>query len=114
MATDTRYGLVDTAVLERLREEFDTRSILDAVDKIDEIRYHIDSVRDELLKLHSMAHDLINGAGSGDSAPEQPIWELSEEISMTIWEWSDQLETVRETMDQLTALTPDPDEEIEI
>jgi len=78
-------GLVDTAVFERLREEFDTRSILDAVDMIDEIRYHIDSVRDELLKLHGMAHDLINGANFDGSPPELPIWELSEVISITIW-----------------------------
>lgn len=80
MATVTRYGLVDSAALERLREEFDTRNILDAVDKIDDIRCRIDDLRDELLKLHSMAHDLINGAGSDEPPPEYPIWEYAEEI----------------------------------
>lgn len=33
MATVTRYGPVDSA-LDRMREEFDTRNILDAIDGI--------------------------------------------------------------------------------
>lgn len=86
MVTVTRYGPVDSAALERLREQFDTRSILDAVDKIDDIRCRIDDLRDELLKLHSMAHDLINDAGPDGPPPEYSIWAFAEEISMAIWE----------------------------
>lgn len=97
MTTDTRYGPVDSAALDRLLESFDTRKILDAVDKVDEIRCRIDALRDELLKLHAMAHDLINRAGPDGPPPEYPIWELAEEISMAIWEWPGYLETVRET-----------------
>jgi hypothetical protein len=75
MATDTRYGAVDSAALERLRESFNTRTILDAVDKVDDIRCRIDDLRDDLLKLHAMAHDLINDAGPDGPPPEYPIWD---------------------------------------
>jgi hypothetical protein len=85
----------DSAALERLRESFNTSKILDAVNKVDNIRYRIDDLRDKLLKLHTMAHELINGAGSVGPPPEYPIWELAEEISMAISEWPEDLEAVR-------------------
>ena len=113
MATETRYGPVDSAVLEELRDSFETHRILDAVDKLDEIRYHIDSVRHELLRLHGMAHDLINDAGPNGPPPTEPIWELSDEIAMSIWQWPDYIKAVRKTLDQITSLMPDPDEELE-
>jgi hypothetical protein len=113
MATETRYGSVDSAALERLRESFNTRKILDPVNKVDNIRYRIDDLRDELLKLHTMAHELINGAGSVGPPPEYPIWELAEEISIAISEWPEDLEAVRDTVDQLVSLTPDPDEDMD-
>jgi hypothetical protein len=47
------------------------------------------------------------------SPPEYPIWELAEEISTAIWEWPGHLEAVRETVDQIVTLTPDPDEDME-
>jgi hypothetical protein len=112
MATETRYGSVDSAALGRLRESFDTRKLLDAVEKVDDIRCRIDILRDELLKLHAMAHGLLNGSDSVGSPSEIPIWEFAEEISMAIWEWPEYLETVRNAVDQLVTLTPDPDEDM--
>jgi hypothetical protein len=38
---------------------------------------------------------------------------LAEEISTAIWEWPGHLEAVRETVDQIVTLTPDPDEDME-
>jgi hypothetical protein len=113
MATESRYGPVDSAALERLRESFDTRKILDAVDKVDDIRCQIDHLRDQLLKLHAMADDLINDAEAASPPPEYPIWELAEEISVVIWEWPRHLVAVRDTVDQIVTLTPDPDEDME-
>jgi hypothetical protein len=113
MATEAHYGPVDPAALERLRESFNTSNMLEAVDKVDHIRYRIDSLRDELLKLHAMAHDLFNGAGFAGTAPESPIRELAEEVSMAISEWPEDLEAVCETVEQLVSLTPDPDEGID-
>lgn len=111
MATKTRYGSVDTAALKRLRESFDTTKILDAVDRVDSIRCRIEGLRDELLKLHTMAHDLINDAGAGGPVSECPIWELAEEISIAIGEWPSDLESVSEVVNEMCTLSPDPDED---
>ena len=113
MTTETVYGLVDSAALEELRESFDTSRFLDAVAKIDEIRCRIDTLRDELLKLHAMAAVLINGADPTGPAPECSIGELAEDISMAIWEWPGHLEAMRDTVDQIVTLTPDPEEDME-
>ena len=58
--TKTRFGYVDAAALEKLREEFDTWQFLTAIDKLDQLRYQIDDMRDQLMALHGMASYLIN------------------------------------------------------
>ena len=58
--TKTRFGHVDAAALEKLREDFDTWQFLTAIDKLDQLRYQIDDMRDQLMALHGMASYLIN------------------------------------------------------
>lgn len=58
--TKTRFGHVDVAALQKLREEFDTWQFLTAIDKLDQLRYQIDDMRDQLMALHGMASYLIN------------------------------------------------------
>jgi hypothetical protein len=54
-----------------------------------------------------------DNAGPDGPPPEYPIWELAEEISTAIGEWPGDFEAVRETVDQIVTLTPDPDEDME-
>lgn len=114
---DTPYGRVNGKVLDDLYESFDTMRILEAVDVIDEIRYRIcepDQMRQDLLKLHGMAHTLINGADMTESPdPETPIWELAEEIDMAMFEWVPKLEKVIETLQALIRLIPEEEWEDE-
>lgn len=114
---DTPYGRVNGQVLDELYESFDTMRILEAVDIIDEIRNHIcepDQMRQDLLRLHGMAHTLINGADMTESPdPEKPIWELAEEIDMTMFEWAPKLEKVIDTLQQLLRLIPEEEWEDE-
>ncbi len=111
---DVRHGPVDAAVLEELQMDFDTTELLDAVDKIDAIRCRIcepDGVRQDLLTLHGMAMDVINGAGMGrGSDSDQPIWELASDISFELGDFIEHLESVVKSLDQLERLAPSEDE----
>jgi hypothetical protein len=112
---ETSYGAVDEKTLEKLQNHFDTRRLLDAVNAIDLITYRIDGLRQDLLDLHSMAADVINEDGSSRVMREEPIWELAEMISSDIAEFTDRLEQVYQTAEEIEKLAPrdDWDEEEE-
>jgi hypothetical protein len=110
-------GVVNAKVLEELQDGFDTTQILDAVDTIDEIRYRIcdpEGVRDELLRLHGLAHALINGDYSNASEEDGPIWELADDLEDQISEWIDKLSSLAHLLDQLVLLMPEEDDEDEL
>ena len=78
--TATPYGEVDAAALEALESGYDTTRMLDAVGTLDEIRtslYNPEGLRDDLLRLHSIAHALVNGAGLTVGAQEEPFVDRS-------------------------------------
>jgi hypothetical protein len=56
----TSFGAVDGQALEKLQDSFDTAELLRAVDAIDQVRYRDDDLRQDMLNLHGMAHNLIN------------------------------------------------------
>lgn len=103
-------GLVNAKALEDLQQNFETMSILDAVDTIDEIRYRIcepEGLRSDLLRLHGLAHALINGDYTNASEKNGPIWELAEELESDIGEWADKLRAMSLMLDKLALLVPD-------
>lgn len=109
---DVVYGPVDVEVLEELRSSFDTRRVLDAVDGVDQIRYRIcepEGLRTELLKLHGMAHTLINGAEMTVPSSDEPIWELAESLSFELSEFLEYLEKAVDCLDVLARLAPADD-----
>jgi hypothetical protein len=110
----TRYGPVDAEALEALQQSFDTYRLLEAVDTIDRLRARIcepDAMRHELLTLHGMAYALINGDDpSGATAPE-PIWEVAEDLASELSDFIDGLGVALGTLEELTELAPDPDDE---
>lgn len=92
-------------------EEFDTHEILYAIDNLDEIRDHISDsgirppqIRDDLLKLHTIAFDLQQGGPITED-----LYNLTEEISSTIYSVIEAAEKVQETVDELQRLLPDQD-----
>lgn len=110
-AMKTAVGLVDRNVLDKLRENFDTRKILDAISDLDEARAELEEPggpRNDLFRLHDMAMYLFD-----DDAPpaeDDEIWELADELSSRVFHCREALERVEEVLDELAGLMPDPDD----
>ncbi len=87
----TAYGRLDRAALTRLQSTYDTSKLLRAVEQLDSVVGNArgqDGLRDVLLRLHGMAHAVVNGAGllgsaDGESLPELAL-EATSEIRQTI------------------------------
>lgn len=113
----TPYGRVDRKVLEKLEDSFDTRQLLNAVAAVDGIGsrtgYDEESIRNELLMLHGMAHELINGGQNLGRTTDTPIWELADELSMEVFRWQRELEEVQGVLDRLAELAPEDEDDDE-
>ena len=91
--------------LQELSDEFDTMNILDAADREND---RPPEVRDNLLKLHKLAHSIINeGHVSSDS---DELWNLAYDIEDDIYPILENAENILDTLRNLTSFAPDPDE----
>ncbi|MBL8508988.1 MAG: transposase [Chitinimonas sp.] len=107
----TPYGDVDAASLERLREHFDTRSLLAQVDRLDELAprlkgFHVRS-RDEVLRLHRMADTVLNGASLSEPAGDDDIWVVAQNLVDEFREIADVLQQLADALQPLVELQPD-------
>lgn len=76
----TPYGRLDRVALLELVNSYDTRVLLHAVEQLDQIlgaAQAQDGLRDTLLRLHGMAHTVVNGAGIVASAQSETLPELA-------------------------------------
>lgn len=99
---ETAYGTVDAAVLRTLRGSFPTADLLRAADTIEAQRLWL---RSSLLRLHGMAHHLIDGAPQTVTAKE-PIWQLAEEIADQLDAYTAELSDTSRLVDRLGRLRP--------
>ena len=107
---ETVYGRVDGKTLEQLQEEFDTYKLLDLIDEIDALRDRIcdpDGMRAELLRLHAMAHTVINDAPVTMGADDITIWELADELATEFATFANQARRASSLLDQLAKLMPE-------
>jgi Asp-tRNA(Asn)/Glu-tRNA(Gln) amidotransferase B subunit len=98
----TAYGRLNKAALEEAQNTYDTSALLRIVDELDEkilAAGDSDGLREMLLRLHAMAHSVINGAGlsvttDGESLPELEADVISEvqEIIFTLQKWVRRIE----------------------
>ncbi|CAG9169827.1 Tn3 family transposase post-transcriptional regulator TnpC [Cupriavidus pinatubonensis] len=87
---DTPYGKVDADALQALQDTFDTTAILSLVDQMDAIRARLcdpAGLRDDLLRLHGMAHTVINGAALSCSTSGPTLVEQAESILEELDDW---------------------------
>lgn len=98
---------------EELVDSFDTSTLLEAVDGLDELRsdFFADrengaplELRDDLLKLHQVAIDVVSN-GARSKALE--MFDLAADIESELDELIHQLQSVRDTIGSLTDQRPD-------
>ena len=93
-------------------ENFETHSLLRAVDAVDELRDDLNDgeyatppqLRNDLLKLHQLAMAVIN---EGSRSQVAALFELAGDLDEQVSTMMTKLEEVQETLSRLTALYPD-------
>ena len=103
--TDQEWG-------ELAPENFDTTTLLGAVDAVDELRGELNDgedgsppqLRSDLLKLHQLAMAVFNQGARGRVAD---LFELAVELEVQVASMATALEEVQETLTRLTALYPE-------
>ena len=107
---NTRFGEIDAEGLEALRLSFDVGEILDAAEKLKTIGREMDKVRGQLEHLHRMARELIKDGdipgASQDGGRMDAIWEQAEALSLSMQDWPQDIEAVRQTLSCLEQLAP--------
>ena len=107
---DTAVGRVDATALENVQENYETHELLDLVDALDQWRSRIgdaDGLRADLLRLHAMAHTLVNGAALSVSAEDQAIWELADDLESELMEIEEGAKRAMKLLRPLLKLAPD-------
>lgn len=108
-ATSSRGG-VGAIGLQKLRATFDTTHLLRAVDDLDTVRAVLadpDELRADLLRLHGMAHTLINGGALSATSVDETIIELAADVEAELESMSALLLAIRQRIRPLLTLTPD-------
>ena len=108
----TAFGSVNAAALEHLQESFETQRLLDAVDQVDHIAELVNdgSFRRDLLRLHSMAHTIINGAPK-TAFSKETIWELAGALALELEDVVENLQSTLALLQQLAELAPEDTDE---
>jgi hypothetical protein len=103
----TPYGEVRAEGLEALQASFDTRLILTAVDDLDRFCAQWKrELRVDLLRLHAMAHTVINGAPLTTVPSEESISEAAFSIAEEFRDWQQSLQSAIARLDQIAELAP--------
>ena len=98
--------------LEALQNGFDTLSLVHAVDELDKMRGHLNDrehynppeIRNDILKLHDLAMDVVNHGLKGRGSA---LFDLASEIKDQLSDLSEALEKIQDTIGKLTDLYPE-------
>ena len=104
---ETPYGRLDRAALTKARESYETAALLRTIGELDELvgaTCRDDGLADMLLRLHSMAHAVINGAPMDGAAGEETLPELAQDLIMDLEETIARLQGWVKRIEPLEAL----------
>lgn len=105
----TPYGEVDVAALDKLRNSFYTSQLLELVDRLDTSLAEVGgmiAVRDDLLKLHTMAQALVEGTLPPVTTEESCVWEVAESVLLDLETLSSWIRTAQMMIAPLVDLVP--------
>lgn len=108
--TQTPYGNVDTEGLQSLQESFDTLAILRIADQLDVIRSRCcdpAGLRDDVLRLHGMAHTVINGAGLSYATTGATLLDQADAVIEELDDWILLLKRAVQALQPLQRLHPE-------
>jgi hypothetical protein len=104
----TPYGLVRLDVLQALQSSFDTTVLLKTVDELDRIwGQWKKELRDDLLRLHAMAHTVINDAPLTYPPPDESLADMAASVAEQLQDYREVLEGTIAGIKQLASLGPD-------
>jgi hypothetical protein len=103
----TPYGRCDRATLEVLRNGFETQILLRIADELDGMGRELvdpNGLRADVLRLHAMAHSVINGAGMSIWKGTETLPELAADLETWLYDTEQSMRTMRLHISQLSAL----------
>ena len=104
----TPYGEVRAEGLAELQASFDTRQMLEAVDDLDRFCAQWKrELRGDLLRLHGMAHTVINGAPLASMPGEEGLSELAFSIAEELRDWQESLRSSIVQLDRIAGHVPE-------
>ena len=104
----TPYGMVRLRALEALQSSFDTTALLKTIDDID--RFSMQSkqeLRDDMLRVHAMAHTVINEAPLSCPPGDEPLEEMAASIAEELQDCGNSLRSVIAMLKQIASLAPE-------
>jgi hypothetical protein len=104
----TAFGEVRASALEELRTSFDTRQILTAIDDLD--RFCTQWKRElcaDLLRVHAMAHTVINGAPLTVIPDDESMSETAFSVAEEFRDWQQSLQATIARLGQIAELEPE-------
>ena len=101
---------------QKLYENFETTTLLDAVDHLDRLRSELGddedfrppTIRQDLLRLHQLAMDVVN---RGYLSKGEELFDLAFDLEDQVFGLMENLEAIQDTLGALTRLAPDEDED---
>jgi len=104
--------MITDAELNKLENNFETASLLRAVDEIDKMRGYFNDrdhhrppeIQDDLLRLHTLGSWLSNARAKGEA---REFFDLAMELDDQVFDISESLEAVRDILTKLTDLYPE-------
>jgi hypothetical protein len=110
--TATAYGPVDAVALRALQDTYDTTGLLAGVDQLAIAGQQLvdpDGLRAELLRVHAMAHAVLNGAPLLVAAGGVTLAESAVDLDAALDDLARTVLAVRDRVRALTALSPAAD-----
>ena len=114
--TPLKMNRLSESAHQKLYENFETTTLLDAVDHLDRLRAELGddedfrppTLRQDLLRLHQLAMDVVN---SGYLNKGEELFDLAFELEDQVFGLMENLEAIQDTLSALTDLAPDEDED---